>query len=162
MITKTVSFCVVIFTCLKTMQTTTKQEQFTYFTFQTNCRPIFIYLITDLSPHLMAGQSPYRNREPTLWLQKDIVWCTTRFYFRTIVVPYLCQWHASGCKIKSIFTCWWFSLMWQSRDVEKIEKQLNKDFENVCNWFNDNKLSIYFGDPLFYLQVCLKSKLQEN
>ena len=35
-------------------------------------------------------------------------------------------------------------LMYQHRDVEEIEKQLSKDFENVCDWFNDNKLSIHF------------------
>ena len=32
------------------------------------------------------------------------------------------------------------------RDVEKIEKQLNKDFWNVCDWFVDNKLRIHFGE----------------
>ena len=37
-------------------------------------------------------------------------------------------------------------LMYQHRDVEKIEKQLNKDFENVYDWFVDNELSMYFGD----------------
>ena len=37
-------------------------------------------------------------------------------------------------------------LMYQHRDVEEIEKQLNKDFENVCDWFVDNKLSIHFGE----------------
>ena len=25
-------------------------------------------------------------------------------------------------------------------------KQLNKDFESICDWFVDNKLSIRFGD----------------
>ena len=35
-------------------------------------------------------------------------------------------------------------LMYQHRDVEEIEKQLNKDFENICDWFVDNKLSIHF------------------
>ena len=25
-------------------------------------------------------------------------------------------------------------------------KQLNKDFESICDWFVDNKLSIHFGD----------------
>ena len=84
----------------------------------------------------------YRNREPTLCLRKDILRCTTRFYFRTTVVPYLCQRHASGCKIKSIFVCRWLCLMYQHRDVEEIEKQLNKDFENVWDWFVDNKLRI--------------------
>ena len=37
-------------------------------------------------------------------------------------------------------------LMYQHRDVEEIEKQLNKDFENICNWFVDNKLSIHFRE----------------
>ena len=36
-------------------------------------------------------------------------------------------------------------LMYQHRDVNEIKKQLSKDFENVCNWFVDNKLSIHFG-----------------
>ena len=27
----------------------------------------------------------------------------------------------------------------------QIEKQLNEDFENLCDWFVDNKLSIHFG-----------------
>ena len=39
--------------------------------------------------------------------------------------------------------------MYQHRDVKEIEKKLNKDFENVCNWLTinvDNKLSIHFGD----------------
>ena len=36
--------------------------------------------------------------------------------------------------------------MYQHRDVKIIKKQLNKDFENVCNWFIDNKLSINFGE----------------
>ena len=37
-------------------------------------------------------------------------------------------------------------LMYQHRDVEEIEKQLNRNFENVCDWFVDNKLSIHFGE----------------
>ena len=36
--------------------------------------------------------------------------------------------------------------MSQHRDVNKIKKQLNKDFENVSDWFVDNKLSIHFGE----------------
>ena len=31
-------------------------------------------------------------------------------------------------------------------DVMQIEKRLNEDFENLCNWFVDNKLSIHFGE----------------
>ena len=26
---------------------------------------------------------------------------------------------------------------------KKLKKQLNKDFENACDWFIDNKLSIH-------------------
>ena len=37
-------------------------------------------------------------------------------------------------------------LIYQHRDVNEIEKQLNNDFKNVCDWFVDNKLSIHFGE----------------
>ena len=30
--------------------------------------------------------------------------------------------------------------MYQNRDVDEIEKQLNKDNENICDWFVENKL----------------------
>ena len=30
-------------------------------------------------------------------------------------------------------------LTYQHRDLNEIEKQLNKDFENVCDWFVDDK-----------------------
>ena len=36
--------------------------------------------------------------------------------------------------------------MYQHKDTAKIEKILNEDFENICDWFVDNKLSIYFRD----------------
>ena len=55
--------------------------------------------------------------------------------------------------------------MYQNRYVEKIEKQLNKDFENVCDWFVDNKLNIHFGEDKtksIFLQVRRKSKVQKN
>ena len=37
-------------------------------------------------------------------------------------------------------------LVCQHNDINEIEKQLNKGFENICDWFVDNKLSIHFGD----------------
>ena len=37
-------------------------------------------------------------------------------------------------------------LMYQHKDIAIIEKILNEDFENICDWFVDNKLSINFGD----------------
>ena len=37
-------------------------------------------------------------------------------------------------------------LMFQHKEVEEIEKVLNNDFENICDWFVYNKLSIHFGE----------------
>ena len=37
-------------------------------------------------------------------------------------------------------------LMFQHKEVEEIKKVLNNDFENICEWFVDNKLSIHFGE----------------
>ena len=36
-------------------------------------------------------------------------------------------------------------ILYQHKEVDEIEKHLNKDFENICDWFVDNKLSIHFG-----------------
>ena len=36
-------------------------------------------------------------------------------------------------------------LMYQYKDITIIKKILNEDFENICDWFVDNKLSIHFG-----------------
>ena len=37
-------------------------------------------------------------------------------------------------------------LVFQHKSPKEIEKQLNEDFANLCDWFLDNKLSIHFGD----------------
>ena len=37
-------------------------------------------------------------------------------------------------------------LMCQHKDIAIIEKKINEDFENICDWFVDNKLSSHFGD----------------
>ena len=37
-------------------------------------------------------------------------------------------------------------LVFQHKDIKVIEKQLNKDFSELCDWFVENKLSIHFGD----------------
>ena len=36
-------------------------------------------------------------------------------------------------------------LIFQHKHVTEIEKHLNNDFSNLCEWFLDNKLSIHFG-----------------
>ena len=37
-------------------------------------------------------------------------------------------------------------LAFQGKDVIEIEKQLNEDFTNICEWFVGNRLSINFGE----------------
>ena len=37
-------------------------------------------------------------------------------------------------------------LVCQHKDINKIQKYLNEDFSNICDWFVDNKLSIHFGE----------------
>ena len=37
-------------------------------------------------------------------------------------------------------------LVYQNKDVKEIDRNLNKNFSNVCNWFVDNQLSIHFGE----------------
>ena len=32
------------------------------------------------------------------------------------------------------------------KDIYDIEKQLNVDFSDICDWFVDNKLSVYFRE----------------
>ena len=37
-------------------------------------------------------------------------------------------------------------LVFQEKDVIEIERQLNRDFKNICEWFVDNTRSIHFGE----------------
>ena len=37
-------------------------------------------------------------------------------------------------------------LVFTGKDIDKIETQLNNDFNSICDWFIDNKLSIHFGE----------------
>ena len=37
-------------------------------------------------------------------------------------------------------------LIYQHKDIDEIERILNKNFHDLCDWFVDNKLSIHFGD----------------
>ena len=34
-------------------------------------------------------------------------------------------------------------LLCQHKDINETEKQLNKDFEAICDWFVNNKLGLY-------------------
>ena len=37
-------------------------------------------------------------------------------------------------------------LVFEGKDIDTIESRLNKDFNTLCDWFVDNKLSIHFGE----------------
>ena len=37
------------------------------------------------------------------------------------------------------------ALLVNMKDINEIEKQLNEDFESICDWFVNNKISIHFG-----------------
>ena len=55
-------------------------------------------------------------------------------------------------------------LVCQHKDINEIEKQLNKDFESICDSFVDNKLSIHIGDDktksiLFASKFKIKNKI---
>ena len=67
----------------------------------------------------------FRNREPTLWLRKGIVWCIARYCHRTLMfLIYLCQRHASGFKIKYIFVCRWLTHV-SCTNIEMLKKLKN-------------------------------------
>ena len=37
-------------------------------------------------------------------------------------------------------------LLFQHKDLERVKEELTNNFSNICDWFVDNKLSIYFGE----------------
>ena len=57
----------------------------------------------------------------------------------------ICEWYEASCVIRS-FTIRWWLLPCLSTYVTEIETHLNNNFSNLCEWFLDNKLSIYFGE----------------
>ena len=51
--------------------------------------------------------------------------------------------------------------MSQHRDVKEIQKQLNKDFENICDWFVNSKSTIHFGEgKTKYILFASKRKMK--
>ena len=53
-------------------------------------------------------------------------------------------------------------LVFQSKNVQDIEKQLNEDFAHICDWFVDNKLNIHFGeDKTKSILFASKSKIKK-
>ena len=57
-------------------------------------------------------------------------------------------------------------LMFQHKDVKETEKLLNNDFENVCDWFVGNKLSIHFSEDktksILFASQCKLKNIKKN
>ena len=56
-------------------------------------------------------------------------------------------------------------LVFQSKNVKDIEKQLHENFANICDCFVDNKLSIHFGGDktksILFASKCKIKKVQK-
>ena len=56
--------------------------------------------------------------------------------------------------------------MYQRKDIVKVEKIFNEDFESIYDWFVENKLTIHFGDMVklnqFFSQVSEGLKIFVN
>ena len=51
------------------------------------------------------------------------------------------------------------AFLFSSKNVGSIEKCLNADFNSLCEWFIDNKLSLYLGEDK---TVCILFKKRNN
>ena len=53
----------------------------------------------------------------------------------------------------------------QHKDNNEIEKQLNINFSNICDWLVDNKLSIQFGEdktkPILFASKFKKKNIKK-
>ena len=41
----------------------------------------------------------------------------------------------------------------QHKDINETEKQLNKDFESICDWYVDNKFILFAKLSLYFLRL---------
>ena len=53
-------------------------------------------------------------------------------------------------------------ILYQHKEIYEIEKHLNKDFENICDWFVDNKLSTNFGEDKTKLILFASKQRSKN
>ena len=53
-------------------------------------------------------------------------------------------------------------ILHQRTGADEIEKHLDKDFENICDWFVDNKLSTHFGEDKTKSIIFLKNENQRT
>ena len=53
-------------------------------------------------------------------------------------------------------------ILYQHKEVDEIEKHPNKDFENICDWFVDNKLSTHIGEDKTKSILCASKRRSKN
>ena len=56
-------------------------------------------------------------------------------------------------------------ILYQQKEVDEIENQLKKDFENICDWFVGKKLRIHFGKKRlnrFFFQGSVEQRMSFN
>ena len=85
------------------------------------------------------------NTESKLSDFGNFSWGTTRVYLRS---PFFIYVNDMPQAVKSTFLLYADDscILYRDKEVDGTEKHLNKGFENICDWFMDNKLSIYFGE----------------
>ena len=74
-----------------------------------------------------------------------VQWCATRIYSWPSILSHIND-VSQAVKCNLFLYADDTNLVCQHKDINEIEKQLNKDFESICDWFVNNKLSIHFGD----------------
>ena len=70
------------------------------------------------------------------------MWSSTGFHTVTIIVLIICKRYTSLSFLLLVACC---CLVFTGKDIDKIETQLNNDFNSICDRFVDNTLSIHFG-----------------
>ena len=103
-------------------------------------------LLQKLRPVKFSEQSVQWFRS---YLCDQTLWSSLGFHTMTSSAFDLGQWYASSSKIEFMSKlCLMMShvLCTNIKTLGKLKKNLNEDFEIICGWFVDNKLSIHFGN----------------
>ena len=72
------------------------------------------------------------------------MWCSPRLHFGASTVLDNDMPGAVNCEmlLYADDNC----LVFQAKDLDTISDRLNTEFNKLCDWFVDNKLSIHFGE----------------
>ena len=74
------------------------------------------------------------------------LWSTPRVYFRTTLFLLYINDMLQPVNCDLLLYADDTGLIFQHKDINIIEHQLNRNFSNICEWFVDNKSSIHFGE----------------